>query len=289
LYRAIALSGRDDTNGFLPGRSAQSNLIRAERLPATPPELREPSSQQIDSQVVRLQFQSDALVETTPRGSFQFELFAWDAAQNRFADDPLLDTVLPNAQPLPATGTPEKGTLFYSPPDANSRRGFVILVDVPTDTFLYRLRLTDPLQRSSETIISGKIVQNDAPDLSNEAARRNGRDLLISFESMTRVTRPPFGVYQLEIAFAPASGGGVVLLISRPLHLIPVGDLASLPASLATTILREAKRRTGASIRYGAVIKNFFPASPLPIPRHGRVRILLTTPDGTSARVQILI
>jgi hypothetical protein len=287
-YRAVAVGARDDTNGLLPARSPQSNLVRAERLPATLPEIAGAASAQVDTQTVRLQFQSDALVELTPHGGFRLEIFAWDAAQNRFADTPALSVPLPAATPRPSGGL-AKATLYYSDVDSTGRRTFEVLLDVSGDAYLFRVRLTDPLDRSAERIVSGTIVRDDAPNLSNLSVSRQARDLLVFFESTTTTNPPPSGAYRLEIGFAQAPSKVVQLLLARALHEIAVGSLAKLRLSLVTTILRAPQADPGAPNDYGAIVKNFFPASPFQLPRHGRLIVQLTAPDGTVARQELTI
>lgn len=286
-YRAVAVGPRDLTNGLLPGRSPQSNLVTVERLPATLPEIAGAVGEQAGPQTVRLRFDSDALVEATPHGSFRLEVFAWDFAANQFAEDPTLSLPLPKASPRPVGGTLATGVLFYSAPDAGGNRTFETLLDITGKKYLLKIRLTDPLNRSAERMVSGAITQTDAPNLADLTTRRRLRDLFIFFESTTPVTKPPVGQYRLEIIFAPASGVGSQVLLARALHLIGAGNLNTLRTSPVTAILRSATTVPPVPFEYGAVIKNFFSPSPLPLPRHGTLRLRLTAPDGTTARLEL--
>jgi hypothetical protein len=286
LYRAVAVGVRDDSNGFLPGRSPQSNLVQIERLPATLPEMLDTAGEQTNGQTVRLHFGSDALVDATPHGSFRLEVFGWDAAQQRFTEPPALSVLLPAASPRPASGNLATGTLYYGAPDANGRRTFEALFDVTGDTFLFKIRLTDPLNRSAERMVSGTITHDDGPNLADLRVRLEGRNLFVFFESTTSVAQPREGQFRLEIGFAQPSSRIVQLLLARALHEIGVGALAKLRTSPVTTILRAPQTSPAAANEYGAVIKNFGPASPFQPPRHGRLIVQLTAPDGTTARIE---
>lgn len=290
LYRAVAIGTRDETNGFLPGRSPQSNLVTVERLPQTLPEILGAAGEQTETQTVRLHFRSDALVETTPHGSFRLEIFSWDFAQNQFAETPVLSLFLPKAEPRPGSGNLSKGGLYYSTPDAEARRTFEALSDVAGEKYLFRIRLTDPLNRSSERMISGEFLENDPADLQKLITRRVKRDLFIFFESDTGVTKPPFGEFRLEITFVPAftSRLGIQLVLTTALHKISVGDLNSLKTATVTTILREAKAGSSAPSKYGAVIKDFY-SSVITTPRPGTLRVRLTAPDGTFVQLELNI
>jgi len=285
FYRAVAVGARDDVNGFLPGRSPQSNLVKTERLPATLPEINDAAGEQTDTQTVRLKFRSDALVEATPHGSFRAEIFPWDFAQNQFSPTPALALFLPQAKTHPGDGNLAKGDLYYSAPDAGGRRTFEAIFDVSGEKFLFKVRLIDPLNRISERMVSGEIKQNEAPHLADLRTRRVARDLFVFFESTTRVTPPPFGEYTLEISFA-GLGSRTQLLLKTALHKINVGDLNKLRTSPVTAILREPKTSPTVPSEYGAVFKNFYPVIQFP-PKHGRLRVRLTAPDGTTAVVEL--
>ena len=282
----MAVGVRDDINGFLPGRSPQSNLVQIERLPTTLPEMLETAGEQTAGQTVRLHFSSNASVEPTPRGSFRLEILAWDAAQQQFAELPALNVLLPAATPRPASGNLAAGTLYYGAPDASSRRTFEALFDVSGDTFLFKIRLTDPLNRSSERMVSGTITHDAAPNLADLRIRLERRDLFVFFESSTSTAQPREGQFRLEIGFAQSSSRIVQLLLARALHEIGVGALAKLRTSPVTAILRAPQTSPAAASEYGAVIKNFGPASPFQPPRHGRLIVQLTAPDGTTVRVE---
>ena len=288
LYRAVAIGAHDQANGFLPGRSPQSNLVQVERLPATLPEIADAAGAQTDTQTVRLQFRSDALIESTPHGNFRLEIFAWDASQNRFPDPPDLSVLLPTATAHPG-GILAKRTLYYSPADSANQRTFEALLDVTGDAFLFRIRLTDPLNRSSERLVSGKIVQNDAPQLADLSIRRATRDLLVFFESTTSVVPPRAGVYRLEIGFAQTPSRAFQLLLARVLHEIGAGNLNKLSTSTVTAILRAPQTSPNAPNEFGAIIKNFFPATPFPIQRRGRLHVQITAPDGTVAQLELVM
>jgi hypothetical protein len=197
--------------------------------------------------------------------------------------------LLPAASPRPAGGNLATGTLYYSAADATGRRMFEALFDLTEDTFLFKIRLTDPLNRSAERMVSGKITRNDAPNLSNLRVRSQARDLFVFFESTTGVAPPKSGQFRLEIGFAQAASRIVQLLLARALHEIGVGNLNKLRASPVTAILRAPQTSPAASNEYGAVIKNFGPASPFQPPRHGRLIVQLTAPDGTVAKLELRI
>jgi hypothetical protein len=283
LYRAVAVGTHDLVNGWLPGRSPQSNLVKAERLPAALPEMSGLAGEETATQTVRLSFRSDALVEATPHGSFRLEVFAWDYDEKKFAGTPALSTWLPAATLHPG-GALSKGQLYYSAPDADSKRLFEALLEVSGAAFLFRVRLTDPLNRTTERMVSGKVQQNLAPHLDKLGVRRQGRDLFLSFESTTRVTQPPEGEYRLDILYTRFPGRTVTLL-TRALHQIGVGDLEMLGSSPLTTILRSDRTSPGAPHQYGAVIKKFHSPGSFPAPLRGRLQIRLTAPDGTTARL----
>ena len=285
-YRAVAVGPRDLTNGLLPGRSPQSNLVTIERLPATLPEIAGAVGAQAGPHTVRLEFHSDALVEATPHGSFRLDMFAWDFTANQFAATPLLSLNLPKASLRPAGGNLPTGVLFYSAADAGGRRTFETVLDITGENYLLKLRLTDPLNRSAERVVSGAIVPTEAPNLADLNTRRRLRDLFVFFTSTTPITQPPVGEYRLEIAFVRAPRGRRQVLLATSLHLVRAGNLNTLRTSTVTTILRSSATAPNAPFEYGAVIKNFFPGFPGPPTRPGTLRVTLTAPDGTFTRLQ---
>jgi hypothetical protein len=194
--------------------------------------------------------------------------------------------LLPRTVPRPADGVLTEGVLSAAAPDAAGARTFETLLDVTGEAFLFRVRLTDPLGRSSERTVTGKLQVNLAPDLQDLKLRRILRDLVVRFTSTTTTERPPSGAYRLEIDFVDAASGGIVQLLSAALHEIAEGNLNSLPASQVSTILRSASTPPGQPDEYGAVVKRFFPPGPFPPPPQGDVLVFLTAPDGTSALLQ---
>jgi hypothetical protein len=286
LYRAVAVGAGDDATGLVPGRSAQSNLVTVERLPTTLPTVEAAEAAQTGTHQITLRFRSDAAIETTPHGSFRLEVSAYDGGQGQFVDPPVLDVLLPRTEPRPADGVLTEGVLYAAPPDAAGARTFETLLEVTGEAFLFRVRLTDPLGRTSERMVSGKLEVNLAPDLQDLRLRRRIRDLLVSFRSATTTKRPPSGAYRLEIVFLDAIGGGTVQLLSAALHEIAEGDLNSLPTSQVSRILRSASTPPGQPDEYGAVVKRFFPPGPFPPPVEGDVVVGLTAPDGTSMLLQ---
>lgn len=152
---------------------------------------------------------------------------------------------------------------------------------------MLRVRLTDPLGRASERIVSGNVTAIDPPNLEDLRLRRNQRDLFIQFTSTTSPQRPPNGAYRLVISFiGHGLGVPVTRLIVTSLHEIQAGNLGSLTNSPVTTILRSAAPHPPQPDQYGAVIKKFFPPGPFPVTSQGRVRVTLTAPDGTSVNVE---
>jgi hypothetical protein len=286
LYRAVTVGAGDDSTGLVPGRSAQSNLVTVERLPTTLPTIEAAEAEQTGAHQITLRFRSDAAIEITPKGSFRLDVSAFDVGQGQFVDPPVLGVLLPGTVPRPADGVLTEGVLYAGAPDAAGARTFETLLDVTGEAFLFRVRLTDPLGRTSERTVSGKLEANLAPDLQDLTLRRRLRDLLVSFRSTTTTEQPPSGRYRLEMAFVSADGGSTVHLLSAALHEIAEGDLDSLPTSQVSTILRSVGTPPGQPGEYGAVIKRFFPPGPFPPPLEGDVLVGLTAPDGTSVLLQ---
>ena len=285
-YRAVAVGAGDDATGLVPGRSIQSNLITVERLPSALPTIHTLVTQQIGVQQIRLQFSSDAEIVATPHGNFRFEVNAYDFATAQFVDDPVLSVLLPLSQPTPG-GALTSGVLYRGAPDADGLRTFQTLLDVVGDKFTFRVRLTDPLNRTSERIVSGSMQGNELPDLSNLRLRRRLRDLLIRFNSSAPTGIPFFGEYRLQISFIQTTGvGGVHLLLTTALHDIREGNLNSLVTSQQTRILRSQTTPQGQPFEYGAVIKRFFPPIQLDLFLEGRIRVLLIAPDGTRTSIE---
>jgi len=234
-----------------------------------------------------LRFRSDALIEETPRGSFLLEVHAYDFAQATFGETPALKVFLPRTQARPGSGVLTPGVLFAAAPDVAGVRAFEAVFDMTSGPFMLRARLTDPLGRVSERIVSGNIDALDPPNLDDLRLRRNVRDLLIGFTSTTSSRRPPNGAYRLVISFIrDGFGQPVTRLIVTSLHDIQTGDLNDLRNSPVTTILRSAATTTPQPDEYGAVIKRFFPPGPLPVTPAGRVRVTLTAPDSTTVSVE---
>ncbi len=279
FYRAVATGEQDMINGFIPGRSPQSNLVKADRLPSTLPEIKDVTAVQSGSQAALISFRSDAVLEVTPHGTFKLEIFAWDFTQKKFSDTAVPSVFLNKATPVPATVL--KGELYFLDADPEGFRTFQVTLDVTGSSFLFKIRLTDPLTHVSERMVSGEITQTEPPDLSGLQASRSGRDLLLLFESNAPVTPPPFGKYVLEITFATHSTHGR-LLLRRSLDEIPVGNLAKLHQATVTTILRDGSTHSVHPSRYGAIIKGFYPVREF-LPVHGVIRIKLTAPDNSSA------
>lgn len=284
FYRAVAIGANDITTGLVAGRSLQSNMVSIEKLPRTLPTIEGAEGVQAGAQRALLRFRSDALIDETPKGSFLLEVYAYDFAQATFGDTPTLKVFLPRAQPQPAGGALTPGALFASASDAVGVRTFEAVFDVASGPFMLRARLTDPLGRASERIVSGSVDALDPPNLDDLRLGRNLRDLLIRFTSRTSPRRPPNGAYRLVISFIrDGVGVSVTRLIVTSLHEIQVGDLDRLRTSLVTTILRATAPQPD---QYGAVIKRFFPPGPFPVTPQGRVRVTLTAPDGTSVNVE---
>jgi hypothetical protein len=131
--------------------------------------------------------------------------------------------------------------LFAAAPDVAGVRAFEAVFDMTSSPFMLRARLTDPLGRVSERIVSGNIEALDPPNLDDLRLRRNVRDLLIGFTSTTSSRRPPNGAYRLVISFIrDGFGQPVTRLIVTSLHDIQTGDLNDLRNSPVTTILRSA-------------------------------------------------
>ena len=170
--------------------------------------------------------------------------------------------------------------------DAIGIRLFESVFDVTGTQFMFRVRLTDPLERASERLVRGTIQPIDQANLADLRLRRNLRDLLILFSSTTPTRRPPTGAFRLAITFVRRTPGLPVRLLAAALHEIPAGDLNIwLPTSPITTIVRSSATSPPHPNEYGAVIKNFFPSGPLQPPPQGLIQVTLTAPDGTSVRV----
>jgi hypothetical protein len=285
-YRAIGFGVGDDSTGLVPGRSPQSNLVTVERLPTVPPTMAAAESEQAGADEVTVRFQSDASIEVTPHGSFSLEVSAYDFAEAQFVEPSALRLFLPLAQPRPADGVLSPGALYAAEPDDSGTRLFEALLDVTGDKYLFRLRLTDPLGRSSERLVSGEMEVNLRPDLQGLRLRREQRDLFIAFRSSTTTDPLHSGQFELEINFIRRFGGGVDALLTTALHEIPEGDLDALRTSPVTKILRSATTPHGQASEYGAVVKRFFPALPFPPPPRGEIQVRLTGPDGTSVQLR---
>ena len=283
LYRAVAVGARDDSTGLVPGRSVQSNLVSVERLPATLPVIEDLAFAQSGTLRIKLRFRSIAEVVSTPHGSFRLEVSAYDVARAEFAEDPVLKVFLPQVEPLPSVGGLTVGVLYASEPDAIGERAFETLLNLTGQTFMFRVQLTDPLNRSSERIVSGTLPANDAPVLSTLDVRRRLRDLVVRFRSGSPINKPPFGEFRLEISFIRTTGVAAIrLLLTAALHEIDSGNLNTLGTLQNTTILRSSNIQDLNPPLYGAVIKRFFPPGLVLPPINGRVRVRLTGPDGTS-------
>ncbi|HSB91683.1 MAG TPA: hypothetical protein VLC28_01140, partial [Flavitalea sp.] len=227
---------------------------------------------------------STALLEVTPHGTFRLEIFAWDYALKEFQEIPLLDVHLNRA--MPVVSTPDKLQVYYTAADALGEREFQVLIDVSGSEFLYKIRLSDPLSRATEKMVSGNITAPAFnPNLSNAMATRSGKDLLIFFESTSPFLPPLFGNFMLEInAVAQRARSGLLMRIA--LSQIPAGPIAKLPQASETMIIRDAAGQPPAPIKYGAIFKNFYTAISFPPMRH-IIRIRLTAPDNTAAVVTV--
>ena len=287
FYRAVAIGATDVTTGLVAGRSLQSNLVSLETLPKTLPMFDSSEGVQSGPQLVSLRFRSDALIEATPHGSFLLEVHAYDFAQAKFGDTPALKVFLPLSQPRPTSGALTPGVLFASAPDAAAVRTFESVFNAASGPFMLRARLTDPLGRRSERLVSGSVQAIDPPNLDDLSVGRNLRDLLINFTSTTSPKRPPTGAYRLVISFVrDGPGGQVRRLLQASLHEIQRGDLNQIPTSPVTAILRSAATTGPQPDEYGAIIKRFFLPPQLP-EIFGLVRVTLTAPDGTAVSVEI--
>jgi hypothetical protein len=286
FYRAASTGLTDPVNGLIAGRSQQSNLVKAEKLPPTLPEITDAKAEQKTSTSVIVSFKSDAILEVTPHGSFRMEMFSWDFTAKKFNDNPVPAVFLKQA--LPGVPSPEKETLYFSEPDANQRRTFQVLMNVTGSAFLFKIRLYDPLGRASERMVSGELTASFNPDLSNPRASKSGKDLLVFFESTTPFIPPLLGDFKLEITFVGPHVHGGLLLMRIGFSQIQAGVLAKLPLSQVTRIMRDSKGHLPQPIKYGAIFKNFYPAIGFP-PLHGVIRIRLTAPDNTVALVTVNI
>ncbi|MEN8202286.1 MAG: hypothetical protein ABFS28_06800 [Bacteroidota bacterium] len=280
-YRAVATGESSEQVGLIPGRSSQSNLVTIEQLPKHLPAMENLRGDQQNSENIRMQFEGDAPVETTPHGTFRLVIEAFDFNQGRFLDISLLDISLAKAKELPGTGSLINGELYYSSPDQDGKRKFVTLLLAKEEKYLFRIRLTDPLKRSSERMLSGKVQVNESPHLENLKVRRRGRDFTVLFESATTVQRPLFGSFMLEISLISFQGRGTSLLEKIALHRIRIGELKDLKRGRFKKILRERKIRSKRTCAYGAFFPDIVP--PSPFLRRGRLRVRLTAPDGMFA------
>jgi hypothetical protein len=287
FYRAVAIGATDIITGLVAGRSLQSNMVSVEKLPKTLPMIDGAEGVQAGAQLASLRFRSDALIEETPKGSFLLEVHAYDFGQSTFGDTPALKAFLSRTQPRSGGSALAPGILFASAPDAAGVRTFEAVFDVACGPFMLRARLTDPLGRASERIVSGSVEAIDPPNLANLRLRRNVRDLLVRFTSTTSPRQPANGAYRLVISLTRDDLG---VRPTRPivtsLHEIQAGNLGDLGNSPITTILRSAAPQPPQPDQYGAVIKRVFPPGPFPVTLHGRLRVTLTAPDGTSANVE---
>ena len=283
-YRARSIGNTDAVAGFIAGRSPQSNLVKVEKLPAALPLIKDEKAIQSGSTGVILSFKSDALLEVTPHGTFRVEVYAWDYTLKQFPAKPLVDKYLNQA--LAIVSAPEKQQVYFSAPDSQGEREFQVLLDIIGTDFLYKIRLSDPLSRTTEKMISGVITTPSFnPNLSNATAARSGKDLLIFFESTTPFIPPLFGNFMLEInAVAQPGRGGLLMRIA--LSAIQPGPLAKLPQATETMIMRDAAAHPPAPVKYGAIFKNFYATITFPPMRH-IIRIRLTAPDNTAAVITV--
>lgn len=287
FYRASSIGQTDLVNGVVAGKSQQSNLVKVEKLPATLPDIIEVKAEQKTATSVLISFKSDAVLEVTRHGSFRLEIFAWDFTANKFADVAKPAVFLKQA--VPVIASPVKEQLYFSDKDANGRRTFQVLLDVTGPKFLFRIRLSDPLTRVSERMISGEITTSSFnPNLSNPQATKSGKDLLVFFESTTPFIPPFTGNFMLEISFAGQTTHTATVLMKIALSQIHAGILAKLPQALVTTILRDSAGHLPQPIKYGAIFKKFYPVVEFP-PVHGVIRIRLTAPDNSSVVVTVNI
>lgn len=281
-YRASGIGQSDAVNGFIAGRSQQSNLVKVERLPIGLPDIREEKAVQNASQSVIVTFKSDAVIETTPYGNFHFEIYAYNFIDKKFEDDPVSSLLLKDA--LPQIVSPVKKQIYYSEADATGFRTFQLLLDVTETKFLYKIRLSDPLTRTSERMLSGTMAPGILPNLSNLQSRKKGKDLLIFFQSTTPFTPQVSGKFILEISFVQRLVRNSKRLMRLPLDKIKAGNLPKLELASETVILRDINGHLPEPVKYGANFEKFYSFSGFPSLR-GAIRVRLTAPDNTSVVV----
>ena len=282
FYRAVAIGANDVTTGLVAGRSLQSNMVSVEKLPKTLPMIEGAEGVQAGPQRASLRFRSDALIDETPNGSFLLEVHAYDFRAGDVRRDAGAEGV-PSAHAAAARAaalTP--GALFASAPDAAGVRTFEAVFDVASGPFMLRARLTDPLGRASERIVSGSVEAIDPPNLDDLRLRRNLRDLLIRFTSTTSPQPPPNGAYRLVISFIRDGVGRSRDAADRDVASRDSGRRSGRSQELAghhdPARSRAAAAAAGPVRRGDQAILSAGTVSGAP---QGRVRVTMTAPDGT--------
>jgi hypothetical protein len=206
-YRATAWTEQDDTRGALPGRSPASNAAWVVIPPADAPTISPLSlgggSGPAD---ILIEWRSPAPLKTTPLGPHSMSVrSAVAAAPNGTAPLISLDKSLAQLDTSPP-GTGSGVWILSAAPTMTVYRALIRRAAV-TDPVKFAVRITDPLGRTAEglvTIASGPV--DPAPDLTDLVVEKipgPPTRTVLSFSSTVPLKAPLDGPYRVRVTAFP--------------------------------------------------------------------------------------
>ena len=290
-YRAVAWAADDPTRGQYGGRSQPSTIRQVVVPPASNPELAPLS---IATPVggtphVRIDTVTGAPVASTPLGSHRIEAEVIVTHEDG-TSEPLFrypDPAAPGAAPdddfdhCPQAAPAVNASGLWRDPSSATGTGVHLQLarGAYTDELAVRLRITDPLGRLTEQVVTVPPTNPLVPpEVTNvQIFTIAGRGRVLSFEASVPDEVAGVGPYRVHISLSELLSlpphPPVVLQVSDDIGAIPVfepgEDIFTDPAPIPLRQLPTAGGRT-----IGAVLR-----------RTGSLRVEVIAPDGTQATI----
>ncbi|MBE7169244.1 MAG: hypothetical protein INR73_01555 [Williamsia sp.] len=201
-YRAVAFGPHDEPKGKFPGRSKWSNPVEIQTAPPdAPPLISGAVLLPLNSMLMKLQFLSDAVVTSTPYGSFQLTVEQRNNATNLF--EPIFQKAIPAITKKQAVNIP--GLNIFYRADKDAAGWHYEYYPAASDDLTLKITVTDPLGRSSFAVASYKKPPVVLPPvvIKNPVVKKLISSVEISFACSVGPKPAVKGSYTLEILASP--------------------------------------------------------------------------------------
>lgn len=242
-YRATAWTEEDDTRGGLPGRSPASTVAWVVIPPADPPVISPLSlGGSLGPADVLIEWSSPAPLKKTPLGPHMMSVRATLVGAD-FGTTPLISLDKPLDRIDTSAPVTDSGVWVFSHTSALTTYRAIIRRAAITDSVNFVVRITDPLGRTGERLVTmGGGPVDPAPDLTDIVLHRTSvtppRGTL-DFASTAPLVAPLDGPYLVRVTATvyrlPFFFPRPPLVVELPLGSVPVGPI---PASPSLTIYR---------------------------------------------------